>query len=217
MLINVPAYGRIAAATRVASKPKPTNSPKATNIFRTIKSEQARNRAYMLKLALQNLLEHEGTRQYLKTRVNQAKIKYEGIKKGRGLTNRSTTYKHQLNDAARRVQNAERALSKHNKKTAFVPQRMLWENKIQLPPIFKPEYNEKGGARTLANARDLENWYRQLPTLERGRLIDTFNIRNYATRASRASRQASKKRTGSAPGRFAEFATQNGTRYQSSA
>ena len=213
MLINVPAYkntyGRqIAAATRVASKPKPTNSPKATNLFRTLKSEQARNRAYTLKLALQDLLEHERTRQNLKRRVHKAKINHEGISKGRGLTNRTTTYTKQLSDAARRVQNAERALSKHKKKRAFVPQRMIWENKIQLPPISKPQYNEKGGARTLANAQALENWYKQLPPLERGRLIDTFNIRNYATRASMASRQASKKRTGSAPGRFAEFAPQ---------
>lgn len=214
-LILVPAHqidGRlIAAATRY----RPANNTRATSLKSKIRNEHDQNKAYTYMLALQDAAEHKRIRRNLNKLVRQAKHEHEKTVSGRYLHRNKSTYNDQVRQAYNKVKNAERALSKHNKVPAFVPQILLSENKIVFPPITKPQFDD--GARTQDNTNALQNWYKQLHPLDRGRLIDTFNLRRNVARASRASRQASKKRTGSAPGRFAEFATQNGTRYQSSA
>ena len=214
-LILVPAHqidGRlIAAATRY----RPANNTRATSLKSKIRNEHDQNKAYTYMLALQDAAEHKRIRRNLNKLVIQAKHEHEKTVSGRYLHRNKSPYNDQVRQAYNKVKNAERALSKHNKVPAFVPQILLSENKIVFPPITKPQFDD--GARTQDNTNALQNWYKQLHPLDRGRLIDTFNLRRNVARASRASRQASKKRTGSAPGRFAEFATQNGTRYQSSA
>tara|TARA_Y100000741_G_scaffold326090_1_gene277946 strand:- start:47 stop:715 length:669 start_codon:yes stop_codon:yes gene_type:complete len=217
-LILVPAHqidGRlIAAATRY----RPANNTRATSLKSKIRNEHDQNKAYTYMLALQDAAEHKRIRRNLNKLVRQAKHEHEKTVSGRYLHRNKSPYNDQVRQAYNKVKNAERALSKHNKVPAFVPQILLSENKIVFPPITKPQFDD--GARTQDNTNALQNWYKQLHPLDRGRLIDTFNLRrNVAINlrrnvARRQTQRSAKKQTGSAPGRVAKFGTKSRTRVE---